>query len=314
MRILVTGSSGFVGKYLIESLEEGGQHEVVGMSRRTHGLDVRNYEDCRKAVERAQPDIVFHLAAQAYVPETTTDPQRGYSVNLGGTLNILEAVRHTGCRARVLVTGTSEEYGYETQVGDLIDEDNPTIPTSLYGASKLAASQLALAYGRTHGIEVVVTRAWNHTGPGQPAMYAIPSFARKVANAELGYTGVISHGNLDAYRCYLDVRDVVSAYVRAAALGRPGQVYNVGVGQVWPMRHYLEQLLELSTIDRSRVELIPDPTLYRPGMTTGGRDFPIPDSRKLAADTGWAPEFTLQDTLSEVLAHWRHRLTFTESE
>lgn len=313
MRILVTGSSGFVGKYLTEALREGGQHEVAEMNRRTHGLDVRSYEDCRKAIERAQPDYVFHLAAQAYVPETTTDPQRGYAVNLGGTLNLLEAIRHTGCRARVLITGTSEEYGYETQPGDLIDEQSPTIPTSLYGASKLAASQFALTYGRTHGIEVVVTRAWNHTGPGQPAVYAIPSFARKVANVELGYTSVIAHGNLEAYRCYLDVRDVVSAYIRAMSLGQPGRVYNVGANHIYPMSYYLEQLLDLSTANQAEITLLRDPTLYRPGMSAGSRAFPIPDSQALTRDTGWTPEFTLQDTLSEVLAHWRSRLTFTEN-
>lgn len=304
---LVTGGSGFVGRYLILHLREHGWR-VVNFDIRDTGVDLREYEHIRAAVEYSDPDAIFHLAAQAYVPEAGTDPRRGVDVNVVGTLNLLEAVRHTGCRARLLLAGTSEEYGYETQDGDTVTERSPARPTTVYGVTKLAAGQLGLTYARTYGMNVVVTRAWNHTGPGQPSTYAVSGFARQAAEVVLGRRTELRHGNLDAARSYLDVRDVVRAYVQAIDL--PTGICNVAVPHVVRLADVLTMVLvELDRRGCATVPLVTDPALYRPGLQRGGATFPTPSSSKLQELTGWRPEYTLEATIHDLIDHWCEVLT-----
>ncbi len=298
--VLITGDAGFVGTYLRDAYFDAARH-VAGYDLRNL-QDLRNYEDIRAAIDDVQPDIVHHLAAQAYVPETTTDPRRGVDTNIVGTLNLLEAIRHTGCRARVHIAGTSEEYGYETQDGPLTERSAPQ-PTTLYGASKLAATQLALAYGRTFGIPVVVTRAFNHTGPRQPARYAIPSFARRIALIEADQMRTLAHGNLDAVRNYTDVRDIVRAYQQAPHLD--AGIYNICSPNTLPIGDVLTMLADLATV---AIPLEPDPDLYRPGLHPGSKTFPTPVCDKFHTATGWEPLIPLQQTLRDVLDYWRSHL------
>lgn len=298
MDVLVTGSDGFVGRHLVELLKKRG--DVISFFDLGRGHDVRSYEQLRRAVETAEPDRIFHLAAQAYVPESSTDTRRGFAVNVGGTLNLLEAVRHTGSRARVLLAGTSEEYGYDRD-DEVLTEESPTWPTTPYGVTKLAAGHLGLAYSRQYGLDVVVTRAWNHTGPGHAPTYAVSSFARKVALVLAGRADRVTHGNLEAVRSYADVRDVVRAYVEAVEL--PSGVYNVA-GDTPPvaMHHVLDTLVRVAGVE---IETSLDPTLYRPGMSRGEARFPRPSHELLTRLTGWRPEYTLEQTLRDTLDYWR---------
>jgi len=301
---LITGHLGFVGRHLSEYLADTLKVETWGYSL-THGQDVRDYESLRLAVERSDPDWVFHLAAQAYVPESTTDPHRAVGVNICGTLNLLEAIRHTGCRARVLIAGTSEEYGYDHPEGTVLTEDSPNRPTTIYGVSKLAAGQAALTYARTYSIPVVVTRTWNHTGPGQTSNYAVPSFARKIVEIEAGKRSVLTHGNLEAVRHYLDVRDVVRAYTEAIQL--ESGVYNIcgPASNTMQMKGILAQLVGRAS---QQVVTQADAGLYRPGMQTGSSVFPTPNCDKLVNATGWQARFSLPLTLSDTLNYWRERV------
>lgn len=291
---LITGAAGFVGHYLTAHLLDNG-HDVYGFDLRL-GQDIRDYEQVRTAIEQHQPDYVFHLAAQAYVPEGTSDPRRAIDVNVVGTLNLLEAVRHTGSSARILLAGTSEEYGYAGH--DTLTEDSACRPTTPYGVSKLAAGQLGLVYHRLYGIPVVVTRAFNHTGPGHPPTFAIPSFARRVAQVEAGRADAVRHGNLDAVRNYLDVRDVVEAY-RVAIQAEPG-VYNVCSDRTVSMRWVLDTLIGLTG---RTIPTEVDDGLYR----AGSAQFPTPTASKLAA-LGWKCEYALEQTLADVLDYWREHL------
>lgn len=291
---LVTGSEGFVGPYLVNLLLEEG-YEVFGMDLRS-GEDIRDYERVRTTIDQIRPDYIFHLAAQAYVPEGITDVRRCLDVNVTGTLNLLEAVRHTGLRPHILLAGTSEEYGYD-QPGPLT-EDSPTLPTTPYGVSKLAAGHLGLVYARTYGLNVVITRAFNHTGPGHPPAYAIPSFAKRVADVRKGRLDKVVHGNLESVRNYTDVRDMVRAYLMAIQL--ESGIYNVCSDRTVSMQWVLDNLVELSG---GEVQTELSDSLYRP--MTG--NFPEPSSEKLRSLTGWQPQITLEETLSDVLAYWGER-------
>jgi len=297
-RALITGSAGFVGGYLTTHLNELG-YDVHGLDLRVNG-DVRDYETVHTAVETVEPDVIFHLAAMAYVPESTTAPYRALDVNVGGTLNVLEAVRNTGSQARVLISGTSEEYGYDHVV---VNEDTPTRPTTAYGVTKLAAGLLGLTYARDYGLDVVVTRAFNHTGPGHSPRYAVPSFAKRVAEVEAGLRSVVYHGNLETVRSYTDVRDVVRAY--AAAVHLPGGVYNVCSGDktsVLPVGAVLGKLCALAKTE------IPCEQSTRLTRSSGASRFPHAWPTKLHELTGWVAEIPLEKTLQDTLDYWRERV------
>src|SRR6266487_2481441 len=144
MQVLVTGSAGFAGRHLIRSLAREGKSCTTRFDL-YHGDDIRDYEQVRQVVRQAEPDLIFHLAAVSWPRESLTDPKRALDTNVTGTLNLLEAVRHSGSHARILLAGTSEEYGYEGRDGETLTEDAACRPANPYGISKLAAGQLGLS-------------------------------------------------------------------------------------------------------------------------------------------------------------------------
>ncbi|HUY44232.1 MAG TPA: NAD-dependent epimerase/dehydratase family protein [Streptosporangiaceae bacterium] len=296
MRALVTGSTGFAGSALARSLEADG-HAVTGFDLAL-GDDIRDYEQVRTAVAQAEPDLVFHLAAVAHPAEAKGDPRRALEVNVTGTMNVLEAVRVTGSDAKVLITGSSDEYGNEGRApGEVLTEDSACRPTSPYGASKLAATSLGMAYHSTFGLPVVACRAFMHAGPGKRGTTAVGAFARRVVAVERGEADRVVHGNLDPLYDITDVRDVVRAY-RKAIYCPPG-IYNVCRGDLTALWQVMHTLIGLSTAES--VPLEEDPRF-------GGKPnalYPQGSAAKLRAASGWEPLVPLKDTLRELLNHWR---------
>ncbi|MFO7654652.1 MAG: GDP-mannose 4,6-dehydratase [Candidatus Krumholzibacteriia bacterium] len=328
---LVTGALGFVGLHLVEQLlGEGGA--VAGLGR--HGpadplpgavrgfaqagaaaslpRGVRfegdagawDYAPCaledpapvRQLVEDLRPAVIFHLAAQSSAARSFTDPQDTFQSNVIGTLNLLEAVRFLPETERptLVMVGSAEEYGRLDATGP-VAEDHPVRPVSPYGASKAAQTLLCQQYHRAFALPVVVTRSFSHTGPGQDARFALPSFARQIAAAERGEgPRELSVGDLSPVRDYLDVRDVAVAYRRLAEAGVPGEVYNVASGRGVTIRAALQMLL-----DRAQVPLTvrTDPQRLRPA------DIPylVGSAARLERCTGWRPARRLEDTLAELL-------------
>lgn len=290
---LIFGERGFAGSYLRQHLEAEGQ-TVHGFSLRD-GCDIRSYEQVRTALEVSRPDYVYVLAAQAYVPEASYDPERAFDVNVMGFHNVLKAIQHTGSSARVHFASTSEAVGYNC---DTHDEQTLPEPATPYGISKLSAEHLGLFYSRVYGIPVSITRAFNHSGPGHAPTYAVPSFAKRVAEVMAGKSSEVVHGNLEAVRSYADVRDIVRAYRLAVDL--PSGIYNVGSERAVSMQWVLDKLIELSGQD---IPTRLDESLYRPGSSY----FPKISCEKFRDATGWAPEYKLETTLADVLAYWREQ-------
>ena len=295
---LVTGHCGFVGNHLVSHLVENGD-QVHGFDI-LQGQDVRNYEALRMVIEKADPDDIYHLAAQASPAESLLDPRRAMEVNIVGALNLLEAVRRLGSRARILLVGTSEEYGYENQDGP-ISEKSPCLPTTPYGVSKLAAGQLGLSYAARYGMHVVAVRPFNHTGPGQHPRYAVSGFARRIVQVEKGHAEVIEHGPLGATRNYTDVRDIVRAY-RLAIDSDPG-VYNIC--SPWKSKTMEQLLNELLKLAKCKVVLVPNEHL---GTKEKKGCWYEPNANKLRRETQWVPEILLNDSLRDVLDYWRAKL------
>ena len=279
-----------MGTYLTTSLRADG-HDVVRFDIQ-RGDDVRSYTEVRRAVENV--DAVFHLAAIAWPGESLQDPRRTVDINVTGALNVLEAVRACGGGARVLLAGTSEEYGYEGH--ESLDEETVCQPTTPYGVSKLAATTLGQVYVRRFGLQVVCSRAFNHTGWGRQAVNAEAAFARRIIAVERGEAEEVTHGPLDSLRDFSHVKDVVAAY-RLLISARPG-IYNVASGEPVTMGSVLETLVAASSLAHI-------PTKHAAGLgRTDLGTFPEVRVDKLRA-LGWEPQHTLAEALAEVLNYWR---------
>lgn len=297
MKALVTGGDGFVGQHLRAHLASQAVTSTVFDIRR--GDDLRDYEQIRAAVEQAEPDYIFHLAAQADVPEGTLDPRRALETNTIGTFNLLEAVRNTRCPARILLAGSAAEYGVAGADGIPVTEDTAAFPVEPYGVSKLAATHLGLVYAARYGLRVVVTRAYNHTGPGRPSRYVDAAFARRIVAVERGRLDIVMHGDLSAVRNFTDVRDVVRAYRLAVDLD--SGIYNVCSNVNLSIQQVLDTLAELATIPIQRKL---DPTL----SASVQRDiFYPPSCVKLTAATGWEPTILIRQTFQDLLDWWRRQ-------
>ena len=298
--VLITGGAGFVGKHLqtilSNSSSSNGKFNIEVFDLK-FGNDVRDYEQIRNAIDRFQPDWIFHLAAQAFVPEGSTNPKRVFSVNLEGTLNLLEAVKQTGHQSRILVAGTSEEYGYDRDDSELT-EDSSTNPSTPYGVSKLAATTLSMTYARNYNMNIVATRAWNHIGSGASPSYAVSAFAKRIAEAEK-YGTVVRHGNLESIRNYTDVNDIIAAYIKVIEC--ESGIYNIAGENSISTKVILEKL---TSIANKPINFEANDNLYRPMSLK----FPKPNCDKLKKKTGWSQKIPLEDTLKNILEDWRLKI------
>lgn len=296
MRVLVTGSKGFVGQWLIAHLQESGD-DVIGIDTE---VDITEPAGLREVVVTAAPDAVCHLAALASVGASWGTSQATYEVNTVGTANLIDAALACPERPRVLLISSSEVYGRVSSSDLPLGEDRPFAPVSPYAASKAAAEMIGLQAWLGSGLEVVRARPFNHTGPGQRPDFVVPALAQQIATALSGGADRLSTGNLEARRDIGDVRDVVRAYRRLLVAGRPGQVYNVCRGEAVSIRHIAERLLALAGAD---LPIVVDPDRMRPVEIPELRG----DRGRLEAETGWRPEIPLDDTLRDVLAFWQRR-------
>jgi GDP-4-dehydro-6-deoxy-D-mannose reductase len=311
VRVLVTGARGFVGRHLTAALRERG-HLVVEADRIPHDdalpIDVTDALAVQAAFDLAQPDAVAHLAAQASVPASLEDPRATLEVNVLGTLHVLDAARAAagaGARPRVLIVSSADVYGAQPAELYPLRETTAPWPRNPYAASKVAAEALALAYAGSFGVDAVVTRAFNHIGPGQDEGFAVAAFAAQIARAAAGGEPRVSVGNLDASRDVLDVRDVCAAYVALLeGAGTAGEIYNVCSGNATTMRELLRRLIEVAHVP---VEVHEDPARMRPA------DVPVSvgSSAKLRSATGWAPRISLAAALRSVYDDARAKLVLS---
>lgn len=306
MKVLVTGGDGFVGPWLIRQLRAEG-HAVVAAVRpggapgripaRTATIDLELAEPASvTALVRCEPEGVIHLAAVASGSEALGDPGHTWDVNTVGTARLAETFgryRRAGHGdPAVLVVSTAEVYGAGPPRPRR--EDDVPQPCSPYGGSKLGAEIAALEVHRRMGLRVMVARAFSHTGPGQDDRFVVPAFARRLLAAKQARAPAIKVGNLDPVREMLHVADVVRAYVGLLEKGVAGEVYNVATGRGIRLADLLDQLMN---VVGHRVVPESDPHLLRPA------DIPhlVGDGSKLAATTGWTPEYSLEHLLREVV-------------
>ena len=314
MRALITGVAGFVGGHLAETILAKPAWEVWGsvIAETDRPLvvpgvqaitaDLREPEQARVLVATARPDAVFHLAAQAYVPQAWADPWGTYHTNVRGQLNLLEAIDQAKLPARVIVVSSNEVYGLARPEDLPLHENSPLRPNNPYAVSKLAQDFMGLQYFLDRKMPAIRVRPFNHIGPRQNERFVAPSFAKQIAEIERGLRApVLRLGNMSAQRDFSDVRDMTRAYVLALEKGEPGEVYNIGSGRARSVREMLDIMLAHSTV---KIAEEIDPDKLRPS------DTPISysDPTKFKRQTGWEPLISFEQTCVDILNDWRARI------
>jgi len=311
--VLITGDHGFVGRYVVEAvrprvawcagLDRAGSKPPPGVD--THlEVDLADSASTRAAIarlvaERGAPAWVIHLAAQASVGASFEGPAATYRANVVGTASLLGALAEICPGTRVLIPSSAHVYGPSGRTDGVLEEANLLHPTDHYGLSKLVQEEMAGIFGETTDVQCLVTRAFNHIGPGQGLGFVVPDFAHRLAVLETAGGGVLRVGNLEARRDYLDVRDVAQAYLAVLERGSPGSVYNIASGVTWSVDELLALMLESIGVP---ITVERDPALARPV------DVPIlvGDASRLRA-LGWTPQYDIRDTVRDTLDYWRRR-------
>lgn len=301
MRALITGSRGFVGNYLRRELEVNG-YSVFGMDliadEQTIAGDITNPDQLREILHAVQPDMVFHLAGQANVALSWQIPQKTFTLNVVGLINLLEALLQEKLDAKVVGIGSSDQYGCLGKLGECVSEETPMKPQAPYAVSKKAQEEIATVYARAYGMQICMTRSFNHAGAGQKRGFMIPDFASGIARLERGQSEYLSVGNLASKRDFTHVKDIVRAYRLLAEKGKSGEVYNIGSQVIYSAKEILDRLCAMAHCE---IPVQQDPLKMRPNDTPTI----CCDRSKLTRDTGWEPVIGMDEILHEVLEEWR---------
>ncbi|AMD95118.1 GDP-mannose 4,6-dehydratase [Leptotrichia sp. oral taxon 847] len=306
MKALITGVDGFVGKYLSEYLLKQ-KYEVYGTTIsekyknekiKIYKMNLLDEKEVNKVIKMIKPDKIFHLAGQSAVGLSWEKPVLTVNINVNGTLNLLEAVRNYSKDSKILIVGSSDQYGPIKPEECPIKESKIQNPQSPYGVSKKAQEEMCKLYVNAYHTNIIMVRAFNHIGAGQSTNFVVADFASKIAQIEKGSEPVLKVGNLETFRDFTDVRDIVRGYSLLLEKGKIGEIYNIGSGKEVKVSEILKKLISMS---KKEIKIEIDPNKFRPV------DVPLVvcDNSKIKKDTGWETEFLIDDTLEEVLEYWR---------
>ena len=315
--ILITGANGFVGPYLLDSLQGAFSNDVVIHAcyydeqnlqpasdlLKWHSLNISSREHVYSLVQEISPDYVIHLAAVSHVPTANAAIERTWEINVMGSLYLFDAIRMFAKNCRVIFISSSEVYGESFKQHESVTEDCCLQPLNSYAASKSAIDLLS-KHLAAEGMNIIRLRPFNHIGPGQTDNFVVPAFASQVAKIEAGIQPpVIKVGNLSAIRDFLDVRDVVNAYTRVVQNFdrlKNGAAYNISSGRGYKIESLLDSLCNMAQVE---VVIEKDPGRMRNIEIERA----VGDSSLLQKSIEWIPEYSLEQSLQDVLTEWRQK-------
>ena len=316
MKILITGVTGFVAAHFLDYLNitEPGS-EVLGIARHADGFDATFYPNLtitlqeidlldKDAVATAltnfKPEYVLHLASVSSVALSWQLPLESFVNNTNIFLNLVEEIRITNIKCRILSIGSSEEYGDVPENELPLTEAHSLQPVSPYAVARVAQEMLSTIYAKGYNLDIVISRSFNHIGPGQKDKFVISSFAKQLVRLAANKDPIkkIITGNLDIIRDFLDVRDVVKAYYLLLKKGKSCEVYNICSGRGILLKDIVSKMSNVLGI-KTIIEV--NPALIRPNenkKVTGSY-------QKIYADLGWQPTLTLDDSIRDLIAYWQ---------
>lgn len=312
LRILITGATGFVGTYLTQHLRETQPDAALHGTFRDpmvddgvadvqyHSIDLIDPQAVDDIIAHVQPDHIYHLAGQAFVPRSFEAPWETFEINIRAQLNLILACLKVNIKPRMLIASSAEVYGEVDKIP--IDESAPLRPSSPYSVSKAAQDLLGYQYFISHQMPIMRARAFNHIGPGQSDRFVAPAFAMQIARIEAGQQAPVLYvGELSDRRDFTDVRDIVRAYRLIVERGTAGEAYNVASSEARSIQSLLDTLLKYTT---AQIDVQVDPARKRPSR------IPIlqGDITRLKQATGWQPLIPFDQTLRDILNDCRRRI------
>jgi GDP-4-dehydro-6-deoxy-D-mannose reductase len=310
-KILITGFTGFVSRYFVELLSQNSsRYEVLGLSRTTsftssvNGLQVRvlkvdlgNAQLLEHILDEFRPDYVMHLASDSSVSYSWQNPVESFRNNTNIFLHLVESIRRLELKCRILSVGSSEEYGLVAPGHIPLTEEAPLNPISPYAVARVAQELLSKVYVQGYGMDIVLTRSFNHIGPGQKDTFVVSSFAKQIAKIKNKLASTIYVGDLSIIRDFLDVRDVVRAYLLLLEQGQSGEVYNICSGKGFSLEEILHKMMHIADV---RFEYERNAALIRPS------DNPIiiGSHAKIKAACGWEPLISMEASLHDIINQW----------
>ncbi len=320
-KILITGISGFVGGHFVHHLTTHRKDlEIHGISRSRpawdfvnippqllnghhfHQADLNDIPRIKLLIEDIQPDYILHLAAQSSVAESWKTPVFSFLNNTNIFLNIIDTVRLNDNAARVLSIGSSEQYGIVSEQDLPISEDRPQSPENPYAVARVAQEQLARIYAKGYNLDICCTRSFNHCGPGQTDRFVVSAIVKQFVQIIRGIQKpVITIGNGDIVRDFVDVHDVIGAYDLLLSKGKKGEVYNICSGQGRAIRDIVRTMSDILGIqvdvhqEQDQIRPIDNPRI-------------IGSYKKIKHDLGWEPTISFEQSLKSIYTYWDHKI------
>lgn len=315
MKYLITGFSGFVCKHFLDFLEEQGkQASVLGIDTQTPDFSIKNYHNIHchykkidmlhkdglgKIIYQFQPNFILHLASYSSVAYSWKSPVESFANNTNIFLNLLENIRLNKIPCRILSIGSSEEYG-NVRPSDLpLTECSQVEPINPYAVARVSQEMLSKVYFHGFNLDIIMTRSFNHIGPGQKEIFVVSSFAKQLTalakkNKPLGQ---LRAGDISIVRDFIDVRDVVAAYYLLFEKGQSGEIYNVCSGRGRALSEIIDIMAGILNL---KIKIKTDHALIRP---TDNKML-VGSNKKIKKHTGWESKITLKKSLEDILSYW----------
>jgi GDP-4-dehydro-6-deoxy-D-mannose reductase len=319
MRILITGFAGFVSAHFLDFLEEANTNvTILGTDKNVPSFDYNSYKNLNvsfihtdllnkeiaaELVKEFKPEYLVHLASYSSVANSWKYPIESFNNNLNIFLNLLEHIRLNNIQCRILSIGSSEEYGNVALDELPLTEERNLKPVSPYAVARVSQEMLSKIYASGFGLDIVITRSFNHIGPGQRELFVISSFAKQlvmIANDATKPNQLIT-GDISIVRDFVDVRDVVKAYYLLLLKGKSGEIYNICSGIGIPLK---DIIIKMCSILKIKIELITDENLIRPQ----DNKIIIGSNRKIKSEIGWEPTISIDDSLKDILSYWQQKI------
>ena len=309
-KAFITGIEGFVGSYLaIDLLNK--EYQVTGINLAelpanfpkipVHQCDITYKKRLKEILADVRPAAVFHLAAVSSVDTCEHYPETAFEINTQGTFNLFESLYELEINPKIILISSCEVYetSQNRKSKKKLSEKSVVRASSVYSLTKICAEEVADFFANRHGLRITILRPFTHTGPGQSEKFVFPSVTKQIVEIEQGKRPpIIELGNIDVYRDYTDVRDMVKAYELAFLHCAPDEIYNVTSERTYSLREGVETLIKLA---QNPIEIKIDPEKVR----QWGNQYLAGDSRKFRKATKWKPAIDFKTTLADLLEHSR---------